>query len=49
VTESFLKREQTRLLLDNDEMSPSHDVFCEEVVDEVDMDDVDSEDEDVEI
>ena len=49
VTESFLKREQTRLLLDNDEMSPSHDVFCEEVVDEVDMDDVDSEDEDFRI
>ena len=45
MSESFLKREQTRLLLDNDDMSPSHDVFCEEVVDHVDMDDVDSEDE----
>jgi hypothetical protein len=49
VSESFLKKEQTRLLLDNDDMAPSHDLICEEVVDDVDMDDGDSEEEDFKI
>ena len=49
VSESFLKREQSRLLLDNDDVLATHDEFHEEIDDDVVMDEVDSEDEDFKI
>ena len=47
VSESFLKIEQTRLLLDYDVIPPSHDAFSEIIVDDDAMDDIDSEDDEI--
>ena len=47
VSEGFLKREQTRLLLDYDDMPPSHDEFREGIVDDDAMEDVDTDDDDI--
>ena len=47
VSEAFLKREQTRLSLDYDDMPPSHDEFREGIVDDDAMEDVDTDDDDI--